>query len=214
MLSEEQTIQVKEQLINQIETTFPEDKKDSAISQIEAMNSIQLEEFLVQNNLVKTSASEKESKEKGQIQCIFCSIIKGEIPSYKIDENKQSIAVLEINPVSKGHVLILPKSHISKSSSMPQSAFSLAKKISKKLQKLKPREVKIESSNFFGHEILNVFPVYENENLNSKREKADKKQLEILQKKLEKKSTKSKPKIRQKLAKEIKQEFRIPIRIP
>jgi histidine triad (HIT) family protein len=43
--------------------------------------------------------------------CLFCKIIKGEIPSYKIYEDKDTFAFLDINPVSRGHALIIPKKH-------------------------------------------------------------------------------------------------------
>ena len=43
---------------------------------------------------------------------IFTRIIKGEIPCYKIAENEDFIAFLDINPVVKGHVLVVPKIEI------------------------------------------------------------------------------------------------------
>jgi len=43
--------------------------------------------------------------------CIFCKIVKGEIPSKKIYENERVLAFLDINPISKGHFLIIPKKH-------------------------------------------------------------------------------------------------------
>jgi len=46
-------------------------------------------------------------------QCIFCKIIAGEINSYKVYEDNDFIAILDINPVSKGHTLLLPKQHFS-----------------------------------------------------------------------------------------------------
>lgn len=44
-------------------------------------------------------------------ECIFCKIINNEIPSYKIYEDDLVLAFLDINPASKGHVLIIPKKH-------------------------------------------------------------------------------------------------------
>lgn len=44
--------------------------------------------------------------------CIFCKIINNQIPSAKIYENEKYLAFLDINPVSKGHSLIIPKNHI------------------------------------------------------------------------------------------------------
>jgi len=43
--------------------------------------------------------------------CIFCKIIKGEIPSAKIYEDEKVLAFLDINPVNPGHTLIIPKEH-------------------------------------------------------------------------------------------------------
>ena len=43
--------------------------------------------------------------------CIFCKISKGEIPSSKIYEDENFFAFLDINPVSDGHMLIIPKKH-------------------------------------------------------------------------------------------------------
>lgn len=47
--------------------------------------------------------------------CIFCKIIKGEIPSRKVYENEHVLAVEDINPQAPIHVLIFPKKHISTS---------------------------------------------------------------------------------------------------
>lgn len=43
--------------------------------------------------------------------CIFCKIAAGEIPSRKIYEDKDLIAIMDLNPTSKGHSLIIPKEH-------------------------------------------------------------------------------------------------------
>ena len=43
--------------------------------------------------------------------CIFCKIIKGEIPSQKLYEDAQTYAFLDITPVNPGHALVVPKNH-------------------------------------------------------------------------------------------------------
>lgn len=43
---------------------------------------------------------------------IFTKIVKGEIPSYKIAEDENYIAILDIFPLAKGHVLVIPKAEI------------------------------------------------------------------------------------------------------
>ncbi len=196
MLSKEKIKQIKEQLFNQLEA-WPEDQRESAREQIENMNDEQLEEFLIKNNLIRAS---KDSELRGNSrineekdaanQCTFCLLASGKIPIYKIDENKQAIAILEINPVSKGHILILPKGHI-KATKIPSSALSLAKKIAKKLEsKLKPKPKKIDlaTTELFQHGIINIIPIYNNENLGSERKKTSESELKELQEKLSSKT--------------------------
>ena len=48
---------------------------------------------------------------KYMTDCLFCKIIKGEIPSHKIYEDNQALVFLNINPVSRGAALIIPKNH-------------------------------------------------------------------------------------------------------
>ncbi len=47
------------------------------------------------------------------MNCIFCAIAKGEIPSFKIYEDDLVLAYLDINPFTKGHTLVIPKVHSS-----------------------------------------------------------------------------------------------------
>ena len=44
--------------------------------------------------------------------CLFCKIIKGEVPGHKIYEDENTFVFLDINPWSRGHCLVLPKKHI------------------------------------------------------------------------------------------------------
>jgi len=43
--------------------------------------------------------------------CIFCKIVKGEIPAKKVYESEKVLAFLDVNPISKGHLLVIPKKH-------------------------------------------------------------------------------------------------------
>jgi histidine triad (HIT) family protein len=43
--------------------------------------------------------------------CIFCKIVRGEIPSFKVYEDERVFAFMDINPISNGHTLIIPKVH-------------------------------------------------------------------------------------------------------
>ena len=43
--------------------------------------------------------------------CIFCKIVAGELPSFKVYEDEATLALLTIQPVSPGHILVIPKEH-------------------------------------------------------------------------------------------------------
>lgn len=43
--------------------------------------------------------------------CIFCKVIAGEIPSEVIDSDERTVTVLDINPATKGHVVVIPRDH-------------------------------------------------------------------------------------------------------
>ena len=44
--------------------------------------------------------------------CIFCKIVNGEIPSYKVYEDDDILAFLDISQVTKGHTIVIPKKHV------------------------------------------------------------------------------------------------------
>ncbi|MFH1503553.1 MAG: HIT domain-containing protein [Candidatus Diapherotrites archaeon] len=189
-ISKEQIEELKKQVIQQIESTFPEDKKDSAINQIKSMENEEFIEFLKKNNLINTSEGGEEGNvwEGNNKDTPFRLIIEGKTPSYKIDENKDSIAVLEINPISKAHIILIPKKTVKKTGEIPKSLFALAEKISKKIKtKFKPKEVLISSSIILGEAIVNLLPIYNEESLNSPRQQISKEELEELKNVLEKK---------------------------
>ena len=72
-------------------------------------------------------------------ECIFCKIVKGEIPSSKIYENDKVLAFLDIGPVNKGHTLVIPKEHYTNIYDIPEDILkevvTAAKKISKAIKK-------------------------------------------------------------------------------
>ena len=54
--------------------------------------------------------------------CIFCKIIRGEIPSARVYEDEKILAFLDINPVNHGHVLVVPKEHHPRMEETPDAA--------------------------------------------------------------------------------------------
>ena len=183
MLTEEQAESIKQRLISQIEKSFPDDKKDFAISQIQGMDSEHLEAFLVKNNLVKHGGSISPE------QCVFCSIVSGNIESYKIAENQKAVAVLEINPISHGHIIVIPKEHLPSEGDVPEKVKELSEKVSGLIKaRMNPEEIDVSYTNIMGHEIINLVPVYSGEKHASERKHAEKEELEELQKLLTKKT--------------------------
>ena len=69
--------------------------------------------------------------------CIFCKIVSGEIPSYKVYEDDNYLAFLDINPQSPGHTQIIPKEHFRWVWDTPNTGeyFEVAKKIALAQQK-------------------------------------------------------------------------------
>ena len=60
----------------------------------------------------KTTISRKHLLDTMTDDCIFCKIIEGEVPSHTVYEDENMIAFLDVNPVSRGHTLVVPKEHV------------------------------------------------------------------------------------------------------
>jgi len=62
---------------------------------------------------LKTESGRKilNSSSVPQESCVFCKIIRGELPSSKVFEDENYVAFLDINPFSRGHTLVCPKAH-------------------------------------------------------------------------------------------------------
>ena len=75
---------------------------------------------------------------------IFTKIINGEIPSYKVAENDNFFAFLDINPNAKGHTLVVPKKEVNKLFDLEESLYndlmSFSRKIALAMEKTIPCE--------------------------------------------------------------------------
>ncbi|MCX6731741.1 MAG: HIT domain-containing protein [Candidatus Parcubacteria bacterium] len=71
------------------------------------------------------------------MDCIFCKIVKGEIPAEKVYEDENYLAFLDIRPLSPGHTLVIPKKHYRWVWDMDEagSFFETTKKIAQAIQK-------------------------------------------------------------------------------
>ncbi|MGB9883235.1 MAG: HIT family protein [Microgenomates group bacterium] len=84
--------------------------------------------------------------------CIFCKIVKGDLPCYKVWEDEKYLAFLDINPASKGHTLLIPKNHYQWVYDVPNFGeyWEKALFVTKKIQKaLKPKYI-----SYFTHGVL------------------------------------------------------------
>ena len=78
------------------------------------------------------------------MNCIFCRIINGEIPSYTIYEDDIVKVFLDANPDSNGHMLIIPKKHILDLDDMDIDTLNHTMKIAKKMKKLLEEKLNID----------------------------------------------------------------------
>lgn len=110
--------------------------------------------------------------------CIFCKIINGEIPSFTIYENDEVKAFLDINPVTNGHCVIVPKKHIVDmegmdpqiNSKINEAALAIYKKYKEKLHLDGLTRIQ---NNGYGQEVkhyhMHLIPRYENDNIYTSR---------------------------------------------
>lgn len=78
--------------------------------------------------------------------CIFCKIVAGEIPSYKIYEDEHVYGFLDINPVGPGHTLLIPKVH---SENLLESSDEHVDELMRAVKKVAPSILKAVGSEGF-----------------------------------------------------------------
>ena len=111
-----------------------------------------------------------------EVNCIFCKIIKGEIPCTKVYEDDKILAFLDINPVNPGHTLIIPKKHsetiLDTDEEMLKSIMAVTKKLSSviiKAVKADGFEVCINNKKAAGqivpHLHMHIMPRFNNDGL-------------------------------------------------
>lgn len=79
--------------------------------------------------------------------CVFCKIIKGEIPSQKVYEDDDILAFKDINPAAPIHILVVPKKHIESLLKLEEADYELVGKIQKVINNL-AHELGIEEEGF------------------------------------------------------------------
>jgi len=109
--------------------------------------------------------------------CIFCKIAKGEIPCVKIWEDKNYFAFLDVNPVSAGHTLLIPKKHTDYlfdiNSKEYSELFLKARDLASLLKsKIKPKRIGIVVEGFgVAHAHIHLIPINNLGDMDSKNAK-------------------------------------------
>ena len=82
------------------------------------------------------------------MDCIFCKIIKGEIPSYTVYEDEIVKVFLDIEPNTNGHLLIIPKKHFTNIVDLDEETMSHIFKVQKKMYDLVKEKLGAEGATF------------------------------------------------------------------
>lgn len=108
--------------------------------------------------------------------CVFCRIMRREIPAEILFEDDHVISILDINPIHHGHALIIPKRHCRDFLDLPEECFSSILGAAKKIVSALQSEFHLEGYNLFSnngkiagqsvfHFHLHVTPRYANDNI-------------------------------------------------
>lgn len=146
---------------------------------------------------MELTEEQKAAIEQQKAQCPFCQIIAGKIPSKKVYEDDQLIAILDINPASKGHVLLMPKEHYPIMPLIPPETFKHLAKMTKELTKCMKKALLCNQVTVFvangaaagqqsAHFMMHLIPREEGDKLDSltipQKEQTDEDKQEILEK--------------------------------
>ena len=119
--------------------------------------------------------------------CLFCKIIRGEIPSYTIYEDEIAKAFLDINPVTNGHNLIIPKKHYDNIYDIEPDELLHMQKVAKILmkeykEKLGAEGFTLVQNNELGQEVkhyhLHLMPRYQDDQLRTESNQSQIKDIE------------------------------------
>ena len=101
----------------------------------------------LQEKLKKMSPEELLEFQKQQ--CIFCQIVAGKIPAKKILETEKCLAILDINPATKGHILLLPKDHVAIMPQLHDSELAPLFATAQHLSQLLLRALRVDGTSLF-----------------------------------------------------------------
>ncbi|MEM0373967.1 MAG: HIT family protein [Sulfolobaceae archaeon] len=109
-------------------------------------------------------------------ECVFCRIVRGELKSFVVYEDEDTLAFLDIYPISKGHTLVIPKSHFENIFDIDydvlKKVITTVRKVSLAMRKLGAEGVNVILNNgkaaeqHVFHIHFHVIPRYNNDGLN------------------------------------------------
>lgn len=109
-------------------------------------------------------------------ECIFCNILERKKPAEILYENKDALAILDINPIHYGHSLIIPKRHCRDFLELPMDSFHGVMEVAHVIARAMLKGLNVEGFNIFSnnglvagqsvfHFHLHITPRYENDNI-------------------------------------------------
>jgi histidine triad (HIT) family protein len=128
--------------------------------------------------------------------CIFCKIVRGEIPTNRVYEDKEFLAFLDIKPINKGHALVIPKIHCKNLLDFPKSEETDLLEFIKKVASAVVKATNADGFNLgmnngkaagqvIHHAHFHIIPRFNNDGLHNWPNKdASKEELEQVQKKI------------------------------
>ncbi len=120
--------------------------------------------------------------------CIFCKIVKGEIPCYKVYEDSEVLAFLDISQTTKGHTLVIPKEHFDNILFTPEDIMAKVMRVAQKIAQAEVTTLHAQGVNILtnANEIAGQTVMHFHVHVIPRYDQNDKLRLEFLSNKLEK----------------------------
>ncbi len=110
------------------------------------------------------------------MSCVFCDIVMGTVPCHKIAETDGEMAFLDIMPLTRGHVVIIPKHHVPMAYDLPPEMMGRMMEMATRISVIAKRTLQCAGFNFVvncgayagqvvPHAHLHLVPRYENDGI-------------------------------------------------
>ncbi len=174
--------------------------------QIEGLSEEEQQEKI--QEIIQTLSPEEREQLVGKQECPFCLMVKGDIPTKKVYEDDKMLAILDIRPASKGHVLLFPKEHYRVMSTVPEAIVGELFKKANAIATAIFDSVQAQGTNIFlangpvagqtaPHVLINIIPRFQKDGISMawNSQKVEESELETLAEIIRKKIPKEKLKV-------------------